>query len=120
MPSTALAHDGDHPFENCSAAYAAGYANIEEGDEHYGEHLDRDKDGIGCDSPPADFVPADDEATDDAGTGEQASDDGAADDTDLAETGGSGATPYLAGGGALVVLAGGGLVLAARKRRAND
>src|SRR5690606_8716824 len=48
---------GTHPFKNCSEAYAAGYANIPKDDDHYGKHLDRDSDGIGCDQPPADFVP---------------------------------------------------------------
>ncbi|MER7573758.1 excalibur calcium-binding domain-containing protein [Streptomyces sp. NPDC126514] len=107
----AQAHEGDHPFENCSEAYANGYANIAEGDEHYGSHLDRDADGIGCDQPPADFEPADDTA-DEAGSD-------TADDTDLAATGGNGATPYLAGGGAVVILAGGGVLMAVRRRRAG-
>ncbi|GAA4806056.1 excalibur calcium-binding domain-containing protein [Streptomyces ziwulingensis] len=112
LPATALAHDGGHPFENCAEAYEAGYANIQKGDEHYGAHLDRDGDGVGCDNPPADFVPADDE---EAGVG---SDSGSAPrDTDLAATGGGDATPYLAAGAGAVVLAGGGLLLAANKRR---
>ncbi|MFF3345334.1 LAETG motif-containing sortase-dependent surface protein [Streptomyces sp. NPDC002779] len=110
-PGAAQAHEGTHPFENCSEAYANGYANIAEGDEHYGSHLDRDADGIGCDQPPADFEPAD-EAADDAGKD-------TADDTDLAATGGDGATPYLAGGGAVVILAGGGVLMAVRRRRAG-
>ncbi|MFJ5259610.1 LAETG motif-containing sortase-dependent surface protein [Streptomyces sp. NPDC088387] len=103
LPSTALAHDGDHPFANCTDAYANGYANIEKGDEHYGPALDRDKDGVGCDAPPADFKPADDEAS-------------AAPGTDLAETGGNDNTPYLAAGGALIVLAGGAAMLLANRR----
>ncbi|MFC9912181.1 LAETG motif-containing sortase-dependent surface protein [Streptomyces sp. NPDC059862] len=115
LPATAEAHDGSHPFKNCTEAYENGYAGIPEGDEHYGDHLDRDGDGVGCDQPPADFVPADDEATD---SGEGASSDaGAQEDTDLAETGGSSATPYLAGGGAAVLLAGGGVLFVARRRR---
>ncbi|MEU6102159.1 excalibur calcium-binding domain-containing protein [Streptomyces flaveolus] len=129
LPAVAEAHDGTHPFKNCTEAYDAGYSNIEKGDEHYGAHLDRDKDGVGCDKPPADFVPADDKGTDagkdtdtdsgtDTGTG-KAGDDQAAgkQGTDLAETGGDDNTPYLAAGGAAVVLAGGGLLLAARRRR---
>ncbi|WP_414079756.1 LAETG motif-containing sortase-dependent surface protein [Streptomyces sp. CL7] len=44
---------------------------------------------------------------------------GNADGTDLAETGGSDTTPYIAAGGAAVVLLGGGLMIAARKRREN-
>lgn len=38
------------PFKNCSAARAAGYENIPSTSEYYGEHLDRDLDGIGCES----------------------------------------------------------------------
>jgi LPXTG-motif cell wall-anchored protein len=131
LPAVAEAHDGTHPFKNCTEAYDAGYSNIEKGDKHYGEHLDRDEDGVGCDKPPADFVPADDKGTDagkdadtDSGTGTGKADDQAGGDqaagkqgTDLAETGGDDGTPYLAAGGAAVVLAGGGLLLAARRRR---
>ncbi|WP_225636888.1 excalibur calcium-binding domain-containing protein [Streptomyces solaniscabiei] len=129
LPAVAEAHDGTHPFKNCTEAYDAGYSDIEKGDEHYGAHLDRDKDGVGCDKPPADFVPADDKGTDagkdtGADTGAGKADDRAGDDqaagkqgTDLAETGGDDNTPYLAAGGAAVVLAGGGLLLAARRRR---
>ncbi|MFF9042989.1 excalibur calcium-binding domain-containing protein [Streptomyces parvulus] len=127
LPSAALAHDGSHPFKNCTEAYEAGYSNIKKGDPHYGAHLDRDDDGVGCDKPPADFEPAED-------TGEEAADDGAGtgsgkdaggdrasgqQGTDLAETGGDDSTPYLAAGGAIVVLAGGGLLLAVGKRRDN-
>ncbi|MGW0820064.1 LAETG motif-containing sortase-dependent surface protein [Streptomyces sp. NPDC002845] len=116
LPSAAQAHDGNHPFENCTEAYENGYSNIPEGDEHYGKHLDRDGDGIGCDQPPSDFVPADDETS---GSGE-ADASGEQQGTDLAETGGSDATPYLAGGGAAVLLAGGGVLIAARRRRSAD
>ncbi|MDT9698054.1 excalibur calcium-binding domain-containing protein [Streptomyces sp. P17] len=112
VPGTAQAHEGDHPFANCTEAYDNGYANIAEGDEHYGGHLDRDKDGIGCDQPPADFEPAEDTADD-------ATDD-TTDDTDLAATGGNSTTPYLAGGGAVVLLAGGGLLIAVRRRRTTQ
>jgi LPXTG-motif cell wall-anchored protein len=128
LPAVAEAHDGTHPFKNCTEAYDAGYSDIEKGDEHYGEHLDRDKDGVGCDKPPADFVPADDKGTDagedtdsDTGTGTDTDKAGGQaagkQGTDLAETGGDDNTPYLAAGGAAVVLAGGGLLLAARRRR---
>ncbi|WP_439812294.1 LAETG motif-containing sortase-dependent surface protein [Streptomyces sp. P9-2] len=120
VPATAVAHNGSHPFENCTEAYDNGYSNIPEGDEHYGEHLDRDKDGIGCNQPPSDFVPRD-ESDDDAGAG--AGDGGAKEEgdggTDLAETGGSDTTPYIAAAGGAVVLLGGGLMIAARKRREN-
>ncbi|MFG2346521.1 LAETG motif-containing sortase-dependent surface protein [Streptomyces phaeochromogenes] len=116
--TTAQAHDGNHPFKNCTEAYENGYSNIAEGDEHYDDDLDRDQDGIGCDQPPSDFVPAEDQGKDDNGTENTASDTGEK-NTDLAETGGSGATAYIAGGGAVVLLAGGGVLVAAR-RRANS
>lgn len=109
LPGAASAHDGDHPFANCAEAYAAGYANLPRGDEHYGSHLDRDGDGIGCDQPPADFKPHDDEVT--AGDpGEQ--------HRDLAETGGGDTAVYLAAVGSTVLLTGGALVASARRRRA--
>ncbi|GLP70156.1 hypothetical protein TUSST3_67770 [Streptomyces sp. TUS-ST3] len=111
LPGAASAHDGDHPFENCTEAYAAGYANIPEGDEHYGSRLDRDGDGIGCDRPPADFKAHDDQAAAADDTGEKG--------TDLAETGGGGdTTVYLAAAGSAVLLTGGTLVASARRRRA--
>ena len=96
--SPAQAHHGA-PFKNCTEAYEAGYANIPEGSEHYAPRLDRDGDGIGCDKPPTDFVPAED-------SGE-----------DLAETGGSDATPYVLGASA--VLLAGGSALLYRRRRSN-
>lgn len=118
LPSTAAAHDGAHPFENCAEAYANGYSDIPASDEHYGSHLDRDGDGLGCDNPPADFVPV----------GEGSAEEGAAEEgtasgeeqtgTDLAATGGDDSAPYLAAGGA-ALLAGGGVLLALHRRRAN-
>ncbi|MFE9770731.1 LAETG motif-containing sortase-dependent surface protein [Streptomyces sp. NPDC005931] len=124
LPATAEAHDGTHPFRNCTEAYDHGYANIPSGDDHYGEHLDRDGDGIGCDKPPADFEPHPEDEID---TGRDTSTDDGAGSTgtgepggsDLAETGGSSATPYLAAGGAAVLLAGGGVMFAARRRRGD-
>lgn len=35
-------------FRNCTAARAAGAAPVRQGDPGYGPHLDRDKDGVGC------------------------------------------------------------------------
>ncbi len=35
-------------YENCDAARAAGAAPVRRGDPGYGEHLDREGDGIGC------------------------------------------------------------------------
>ncbi|MFJ2772572.1 excalibur calcium-binding domain-containing protein [Streptomyces sp. NPDC087300] len=37
-------------YKNCSEARAAGAAPIHRGEPGYGRHLDRDGDGIGCDS----------------------------------------------------------------------
>ncbi|MEU6544067.1 excalibur calcium-binding domain-containing protein [Streptomyces sp. NPDC046859] len=136
LPATAVAHDGSHPFANCAEAYASGYSDIPRGDRHYGAHLDRDGDGLGCDSPPAGFVPADDKGesgdtrpdgtksedktSDDQETGVgAAADDGGRDGTDLAETGGSDSTPYIAAGGLVAVLAGGTVMLAVQRRRGN-
>ncbi|WP_217166688.1 excalibur calcium-binding domain-containing protein [Streptomyces sp. AC512_CC834] len=128
--AAAQAHDGTHPFKNCTEAYDAGYSNIQKGDEHYGAHLDRDNDGFGCDKPPADFVPASDKDTDDgagAGSGKDSGSDKSGGDEaagqqgpDLAETGGDDNTPYIAAAGGVVVLAGGGLLLVTRRRRSNS
>ncbi|MDT0402899.1 excalibur calcium-binding domain-containing protein [Streptomyces edwardsiae] len=114
VPATAVAHGGNHPFKNCTEAYDNGYSNIARGDDHYGKHLDRDNDGIGCDQPPADFKPHE-ESTETGTTGSDGKEQSGG--TDLAETGGSNATPYIAAGGAAVVLLGGGVMIAARRRR---
>jgi hypothetical protein len=37
-------------FANCAAARAAGAAPVRRGDPGYGPHLDRDGDGVGCES----------------------------------------------------------------------
>lgn len=39
------------PFPNCDAAAAVGVYNIPAGTPGYGLHLDRDRDGRGCDAP---------------------------------------------------------------------
>ncbi|WP_235666172.1 excalibur calcium-binding domain-containing protein [Mycolicibacterium chitae] len=38
------------PFKNCTEARSNGYSNIPSSSEYYGSHLDRDGDGIGCES----------------------------------------------------------------------
>ncbi|GAA3973848.1 excalibur calcium-binding domain-containing protein [Streptomyces marokkonensis] len=137
LPTAAQAHEGTHPFDNCTEAYENGYSNIKKDDKHYAEDLDRDKDGVGCDKPPAGFVPAGDKDEKDAaekdddgagsgnaensGSGEAGGSKEAAGQqgADLAETGGDDTTPYIAAGGAAVVLAGGGLLLAVNRRRAT-
>ncbi|MDI9885887.1 excalibur calcium-binding domain-containing protein [Streptomyces sp. HNM0645] len=124
LPTVAMA---DQPFKNCTEAYSQGYANIPKDHPRYGPHLDRDKDGIGCDKPPADFTPATEgesgQAEAESGQAEAektASDTSGTDETSLAETGGTSTTPWIAAGGAAVVLAGGGLVAFNRKRRVSS
>ena len=129
-PSVAVAHDGGHPFKNCSAAYAAGYSNIPRGDAHYGAHLDRDGDGVGCDKPPKGFKPVrqNDRSGGSGGTGgtggaeKPAASDGTAkqDSGRLAETGGGSTTRYVAATGGLILLAGAGVLVASRARRRTD
>jgi excalibur calcium-binding domain-containing protein len=41
---------GSAHFGNCSEARAAGAAPVHRGDPGYSRHLDRDGDGVGCDS----------------------------------------------------------------------
>ena len=41
---------GGGAFANCAAARAAGAAPVRRGDPGYGRHLDRDGDGVGCES----------------------------------------------------------------------
>lgn len=115
VPATAVAHEGTHPFKNCTEAYENGYSDIAKGDDHYGRHLDHDGDGVGCDQPPADFVPHEEET--DTGSGSTGGKERSG--TDLAETGGGNATPYIAAGGAAVALLGGGVMIAARRRRGD-
>jgi hypothetical protein len=38
------------PYENCTDARANGDANIPSSSDRYGSHLDRDGDGMGCES----------------------------------------------------------------------
>lgn len=37
-------------FDNCTEARAAGYENIKRGEPGYAAKLDRDKDGVACES----------------------------------------------------------------------
>jgi hypothetical protein len=48
--ATANAQPGSTPFVNCSAAEDAGYSDITSDSPYYGPHLDRDQDGVGCES----------------------------------------------------------------------
>jgi hypothetical protein len=38
------------PYVNCTAAAADGASDIPSDSEYYGPHLDKDQDGIGCES----------------------------------------------------------------------
>jgi len=119
VTAPAVAHGGSHPFENCSAAEAAGYSNIPRGDEHYAPKLDRDKDGWGCDKHGTlanDGRQKTGYFAEKAESGDDKPDAATGDKGDnLAETGGNSATPYIAGGAA-VLLAGGGFLVTRRKK----
>lgn len=45
-----VAPDAGGSFKNCDAARAAGAAPVRVGDPGYGRHLDRDGDGVGCET----------------------------------------------------------------------
>ena len=47
-PATAARGRSGRVFRNCDEARAAGAAPVRRGDPGYGQHLDRDNDGIGC------------------------------------------------------------------------
>lgn len=42
------AYGGGRVFRNCDEARAAGAAPVRRGEPGYGQHLDRDNDGVGC------------------------------------------------------------------------
>ncbi len=47
-PLYTIPDQGSGAFRNCAAARAAGATPVRIGDPGYGPHLDRDRDGIGC------------------------------------------------------------------------
>lgn len=47
------------PYANCSAAAADGVYNIQVGDSRYGQHLDSDRDGVGCENSSVGLTPVD-------------------------------------------------------------
>lgn len=47
-PATAARGRSGRVFRNCDEARSAGAAPVRRGDPGYGQHLDRDNDGIGC------------------------------------------------------------------------
>ncbi len=49
-PAPAAPAPGSAYYKNCDAARAAGAAPVRTGDAGYGQHLDRDGDGVGCES----------------------------------------------------------------------
>lgn len=48
QPHRLLEASGSGAFRNCAEARAAGVAPVYRGQPGYGEHLDRDGDGVGC------------------------------------------------------------------------
>jgi hypothetical protein len=48
--ATAPAALADPPYRNCTAAHKDGRYDIPRGDPAYAPHLDRDNDGIACES----------------------------------------------------------------------
>jgi LPXTG-motif cell wall-anchored protein len=117
LATPALAHGGHTPFANCTEAYENGHSNIPSDSPHFKSALDgNDKNGVGCENPPANFtpVPADREEAEEKVTVTES--DSPATDKDLAETGGSSATPYIATAGGVLLLGGGALALRKRRR----
>lgn len=48
--TTAASSSSALVFDNCTEAKAAGYRNMQRGQPGYADHLDRDQDGIACES----------------------------------------------------------------------
>ena len=112
---------GDKP-DNCTEARARGLNNIKAGSEHYSGHLDRDKDGVACESRvsgsysggSASRVSSSGTVASTGSTGSYS----AASTTRgrLASTGASGALT-IAGVGLFTLVAGTAVVLVARRRK---
>jgi outer membrane biosynthesis protein TonB len=49
-PKSESSGGGDVYYKNCTAAREAGAAPVYKGDPGYAKHLDRDGDGVGCES----------------------------------------------------------------------
>jgi LPXTG-motif cell wall-anchored protein len=96
-------------YPNCDAAYAAGYSNIPKSSPNYSAKLDRDKDGIACDNPPAGFVARKETET---STGTKV-ENGAGTGDRLPQTGPGEVTAI----GAIVLAMGAVVVMAFRRRR---
>ena len=112
----------DDKPDNCTEARARGLNNIKAGSEHYSGHLDRDKDGVACESRvsgsysggSASRVSSTGTVASTGSTGSYS----AASTTRgrLASTGASGALT-IAGGGLFTLVAGTAVVLVARRRK---
>lgn len=50
VPKTSYQGTSDVYYANCTAAKKAGKSNIRRGQPGYGSHLDRDSDGVACES----------------------------------------------------------------------
>ncbi|MFI7494136.1 excalibur calcium-binding domain-containing protein [Kocuria sp. M4R2S49] len=119
---------GDGVFDNCTEARAAGAVNIPSTDPRYGLHLDRDRDGFGCDADGSDdgvqteviidYVP--ESWNTGAGTGQYTQMDqvpaGAADTGVVVEDDATAGALALGGGAALAAAAGAAFM--ARRRHA--
>lgn len=116
IAAPAVAHDGNHPFKNCSDAESNGYSNIPSGDEHYAKKLDRDGDGFGCDTHGTLANDGKDKTGYYADKADEPTSEKETDDKALAETGGDSRTPYIAVAGGVLLLGGGALALR-RKRQ---
>ena len=105
-------------LDNCTEARARGLNNIKAGSEHYSGHLDRDKDGVACESRvsggSASRVSSSGTVASTGSTGSYS----AASTTrgKLASTGASGALT-IAGVGLFTLVAGTAVVLVARRRK---
>jgi hypothetical protein len=99
-------------FDNCSEAYAAGVSDIKRDHAQYAKKLDRDGDGIACEteSAPAGFVPKKETET---GTGTRVVEQGAGNGDLLPKTGPGEITAV----GAILVTLGAVIALAVRRRR---
>ena len=119
LASPAIAHGGHTPFTNCAEAYANGHANIPASSAHYQLSLDRDKDGVGCDSPPDNFTPAPSATSVPTRTvaPPASGPSGSTTPGDLAETGSGKSVVLLFGAGLALGLTGGLVLRAAHRSR---
>ncbi|MBT1162547.1 excalibur calcium-binding domain-containing protein [Bifidobacterium sp. SO1] len=96
--------DKDNDFANCDAAKAAGFTNMKRGETGYSEKLDKDGDGVACET--------DDQASDDKTKDDAKSDDQNNTADNLASTG---STVSIAAGITAILASIGGALAATRK-----